>query len=134
MRVETLGRYDYDSLRTCPFCGCTGLLSDEASNCPHFVAAFEDGVWARDLCPPVWANGFRFFPSMEKMLGEYEDVIRKETPRTGRHPAIRAYYAPGPSFVEWMRNLFAKPVSKGEPCGECGMDEVVDDNICYYCG
>jgi hypothetical protein len=70
---------------------------------------------------------------MEEML-ESEDVICKETPRTGRHPAIRAYYAPSPAFVEWVRNLFAKTVSKGEPCGQCGLGEVVDDNICYYCG
>ncbi len=134
MRVETLGWHDYDSLRSCTFCGGMGLMSDETDNCPHFIAAFEDGVWARDIYPPVCPTGFRFFSSMEKMLGESEDVICKKTPRTGRHPAIRAYYVPNPAFAEWVRNLFAKPISKGEPCGQCGLKEVVDDNICYYCG
>src|ERR1700677_1163425 len=107
METITLNRYEYDNLRHCPFCGSgTNLFSDENERCPHLVASFENGVWGHDLCPPVTCDWYLFEDSLEEFVQADHLVICKTTPRTRRHPSIKAYYHPDSVFVAELRMQF----------------------------
>ncbi len=104
MTTINLSAYDYDGLRTCPFCASSAnLTSDRRVACSHFVAAFEFGAWGRRICPPVSCDGYLFSESLHQFLAEDREVVCKCTPGTRRHPKIEAFYHPRPAFVADMR-------------------------------
>src|SRR5271154_4308596 len=104
MTVKSVGPFEYDVLTTCPFCLGHCLSSLPTDNCVHFVAAFQDGVWDQDLCPPVFCDGFRF--DRESIVGDLEmtDAIQIAKPGTKRHPEIKAYYCADPTITKSLRN------------------------------
>jgi hypothetical protein len=144
MTTETLLPFGYDNLRTCPFCGGTNLMSAACDRylileqCPHFVVAFENGVWGHDICPPVTCNGFLFDQKkLEEAAAQIDDVVMKVKPGTRRHPRITAIYCGHPGAASKLRENIRRPVNSA-PCGECGNTTAVigdlDEILCARCG
>lgn len=125
--METaLALYDYEGLRTCPFCEYGGNLisaewSTKVDRCAHCVVSIQSGAWARDICPPVTCDGHFFRSSIVDFLADVSEVVCKWTPGTRRHPEIRVFYHPDPAFVTSLRlNFKLEPVDSIESCGTCG--------------
>ncbi len=140
MQKVMLGPYDYDELRGCPFCHSVGLIG-EAENCQHFVAAFQEGDWARDLCPPVFCDGFRFNRrAMLATLAEADGIVCKEKPGTRRHPFIETFFSEDPGLAAKIRAAHENPIvwAGVAECPDCGMREAVLGEsgtlLCYFCG
>jgi DNA-directed RNA polymerase subunit RPC12/RpoP len=145
MTTRTLSPFDYDDLRTCPYCGGTNLMSAASDRylvlkqCDHFVAAFENGPWARGICPPVTCNGFLFDQwELEEAAAQIDDAVMKVKPGTRRHPRIAAIYCRHPETANTLRKTFRSvPVDSGA-CAECGNKTAVigdhDEIVCALCG
>lgn len=118
MITETLLPFDYDDLRTCPYCRSTNLMNAASDRylileqCPHFVAAFESGTWARDICPPVACNGFLFDQNkLEEAVAQIDDAVMKVKPATRWHPRITAIYCRRPGTAgDSLARLVAYPI------------------------
>ena len=144
MLTEVLLPFDYDGLRNCPYCGGTNLMSAASGSylvldqCAHFIAAFEDGAWGSDICPPVTCNGFLFDRErLEEAVVLIDAATIKVKPGTRLHPTISALYCHGPATARDLRETFRRvPVNSGG-CAECGNRTAVitDRNIvCALCG
>lgn len=140
---EKIGPWDYDELASCPFCGGCGLSSDELDCCPHFVVAFQEGMWDPSLCPPVWCNGFQY--SRDNLKNDLlkvsdADVVCRVKRGTSRHPEIEAFFCADSGIVRDLRAKHKKipAIRPGTSCPECGHHATVigeiDDLVCALCG
>jgi hypothetical protein len=141
---EYVGPWSYDELASCPYCDGRGLVSDESDCCPHFVVAFQRGVWDHSLCPPVWCNGFQY--SLDDLKDDLRtvssnvDVMCRAKPGTQRHPEIEAFFCADPEVVHELRAKHRKipAIRPGNSCPECGHSATVigemDDLACAMCG
>lgn len=137
MQTQDLGPYDYDELQACPFCIGVGLLSGD--NCPHFLTAFEVGVWGRNICPPVSCDGFLYQRrELTTALAESPGIVCKAKSGTTRHPYIEAYFADDPALVAALQERFCKEPVPSARCPTCGNETAVvgedDDILCALCG
>jgi hypothetical protein len=140
MRTEIVGCFDYEPLRTCPFCGDSALWILHEEDCPHYVTAFQDGDWDPDLIPPVFCDGFRFHrrrltQSLEKNGG----VVSRFKPGTLRHPQITVFFCADPRRARELRGEFRIEPVQGTICANCGngsaaIDFDDDEWRCASCG
>jgi|SRR5579872_645112 len=138
MREQIIGEYDYDTLRTCPFCGAFGLTGSEAEVCPHYVAAFQDGSFLVTR-PPIFCDGFRFDQdAIVQVISGSDEAVCILKLSTVKHPAVAAYYAADPAFVRELRSLFQRARFACDACADCGSTVAVehprDGLLCVICG
>jgi len=142
---KRIGRWDYEELVSCPFCGGRGLSSLESDDCAHFVVAFQEGVWDPTICPPVSCNGFLFSHNalkddLRKFASDAGHVVCRVKPGTPRHPKIEAYFCDDPAVACEIRATHKKipSIRVGIRCPECGQLATVigeaDDLLCALCG
>ncbi len=139
MLEETFENHQYDDLQTCPFCGELGLMPGDDLNCPHFVAAFQDGDWDDDLCPPVFCNGFRYERGeLSAAIQKASGVVCRVKSGTARHPRIEAYFIVSADEAAELRQRFCKQAVDGAQCETCGNTAAVVSDageiICAMCG
>jgi hypothetical protein len=128
--MKTVDVNDYDMLRTCPFCARTCLIGCE--NCEHFLTAFQYGVWARHICPPVFCDGFLFRRDALTAALISDGVVCRKKAGTANHPAIEAYFCSEPANAALLREKYRKVVVPGATCGDCGNETVVPGEATFY--
>jgi hypothetical protein len=139
MKIQVLDLYEYESLRTCPFCSGLALSGSSEIDCPHYLTAFQDGFWRGDLCPPVFCDGFLFErEAMVKEMSQSSDVICRKKPGTSGHPQVEAYFCSDVATVKALRKKFKRAEVPGADCAECGNQTAVVDELdeirCAACG